>query len=218
MELIHAVQSEKYDLVAAGTHGTSGWEHLWVGGTAKRLIRKCPCSALIVKAEHAEPPRVVLAGTDFSEVSLKAAREATCIAQHANAEFHLLHVIDTMGIPEEVLVATERTSRLRQEISDEAICRIDDFLERSACNVERTQIHLAWGTPWKEIQILAERIQADLVAMGTVGRGGIQGLLLGNTAENVLSTSGASVLTVKPDGFASPIEPAEWELHPVTPS
>lgn len=48
---------------------------------------------------------------------------------------------------------------------------------------------------------------ADLIVIGTVGRSGIQGLLLGNTAEKVLDTCDCSIFTVKPDGFVSPIQP-----------
>jgi len=40
--------------------------------------------------------------------------------------------------------------------------------------------------------------------MGTVCRTGIAGFLIGNTAENVLNDVDCSVLTVKPEGFASP--------------
>lgn len=69
-------------------------------------------------------------------------------------------------------------------------------------------------TPWKEIQKVADQTPADLVAMGNVGPSGIKGLLLGNTAEKVLSICPCSLLTVKPDDFVSPIEPASWELHP----
>jgi hypothetical protein len=51
---------------------------------------------------------------------------------------------------------------------------------------------------------------ADLIVIGTVGRSGIKGLLLGNTAEKVLDTCDCSMLTVKPDEFVSPIEPASF--------
>jgi nucleotide-binding universal stress UspA family protein len=61
---------------------------------------------------------------------------------------------------------------------------------------------------------LANRLEADLIVLGTVGRTGLQGLLLGNTAESVLLHSDCDVLTVKPVGFVSPIAPATWELHP----
>jgi nucleotide-binding universal stress UspA family protein len=48
--------------------------------------------------------------------------------------------------------------------------------------------------------------KVDLVVMGTVSRVGISGLLIGNTAERVLSSINASVLTVKPDGFKTPVK------------
>jgi universal stress protein E len=45
----------------------------------------------------------------------------------------------------------------------------------------------------------------DILVMGTVARGGIPGLLIGNTAERVLSKLRCSVLTLKPDHFVSPV-------------
>lgn len=42
--------------------------------------------------------------------------------------------------------------------------------------------------------------------MGTLARGGITGLLMGNTAEQVLdSIQQSSVLTLKPEGFVTPV-------------
>lgn len=51
----------------------------------------------------------------------------------------------------------------------------------------------------------SEYSSAALIVIGTVGRSGIQGMLLGNTVEKVLDTCDCSILTVKPDAFASPI-------------
>jgi universal stress protein E len=45
----------------------------------------------------------------------------------------------------------------------------------------------------------------DILVIGTVARGGIPGLLIGNTAERVLSKLRCSVLTMKPDNFVSPV-------------
>jgi len=42
--------------------------------------------------------------------------------------------------------------------------------------------------------------------MGTVCRTGVAGFFIGNTAEDVLNQVESSVLTVKPDGFVTPIE------------
>jgi universal stress protein E len=208
VEITRAVQAEGYDIVLAGTRGAGKWEEFFVGSTAKRLIRKCPASVWIVKAEHLVPPKVVLAATDFSDVSLKAVKEGLKIAPQSDAEFHLLHVIDSDDVPEDLISRIPAGSSLRQEINEEATRRLDAFV--ASLDVERTQIqsHLSWGTPWQEIRRISKHQAADLIVIGTVGRGGIKGLLLGNTAERVLDTCDCSILTVKPDGFVSPIEPA----------
>ncbi len=214
VELTHAVQAEGYDLVLAGTRGLAAWDQFFVGSTAKRLIRKCPASVWIVKAEHVGPPNVVLAATDFSDVSFKAVAQGLWVAEQANAEFHLLHVIDSMDVPEDVISKIPDGSSLRQEINEEAQKRLDAFLASLQADRTRIQVHLSWGTAWKEVGRMAQHLAADLIAMGTVGRSGIKGLLLGSTAEKVLGTCDRSILTVKPDGFVSTIDPAYWPLHP----
>jgi universal stress protein E len=66
-------------------------------------------------------------------------------------------------------------------------------------------LSLAPGIAWQLIRTTARRVGADVIVMGSVGRSGISGLLIGNTAEKVLHAADASVLIVKPDGFESPV-------------
>ncbi|WP_420934524.1 universal stress protein [Alteromonas sp. A081] len=47
--------------------------------------------------------------------------------------------------------------------------------------------------------------QSDLLVIGSVARTGIPGLLIGNTAEEILLSVDCDVLTLKPDGFVSPV-------------
>jgi Universal stress protein UspA and related nucleotide-binding proteins len=217
IEIVHAVQQEGYDLVMTGTRGLAGWQQFLVGSTAKRLIRKCPCSVWNVKAEHASPPKVVMAATDLSEVSRRAAEEALWIAERARAEFHILHIIDSTDVPPDLLepATGDKPDRsLRQKIRAEAKERFHEFTKSLRPADVPVLSQLSWGTPWREIRRMARKLKVDLVALGTVGRSGIQGVLLGNTAEKVLTTCDASILTVKPANFVSPIQPASWPLHP----
>ncbi|MBL8817313.1 MAG: universal stress protein [Planctomyces sp.] len=205
VEITKAVQESDFDLVLAGTRGSGMLEQFFVGSTAKRLIRKCPSSVWVVKAEHLVPPKVVLAATDFSEVSLKAVKEGLETARQADAEFHLLHVIDSRDVPEDLISRIPKGSSLKQEINEAAGKRMEEFLNLLSVDRSRIQVHLSWGTPWHEIQRMSRHQAADLIVIGTVGRSGIRGLFLGNTAEKVLDTCDCSILTVKPAGFVSPI-------------
>ena len=160
-----------------------------------------------MKTEQVGQPKVVLAATDFSDAGLKAITQGLQVAQQAGAAFHLLHVVDSNDVPDAISTIPKGDS-LRHEINEEAARRLDAFL--NSLNVDRAQIHshLSWGTPWQEIRRISQQQAADMIVMGTVGRSGIKGILLGNTAEKILNTCDCSILIVKPDDFVSPIEPA----------
>jgi len=213
--IIHAAQAEGSDLVVIGTRGLSTWEQLLVGSTAKRLIHKCPTSVWAVKANHGEAPKAVLAATDFSDVSRRAVLQGLEIAEQANAKFHLLHVIDSADVPEDLLQQTTQGTSFRQQVNQVAREHLEGFIQSLGIAADRVQPHLTFGTPWQEINRLSDHLQVDLISIGTVEHRGIQELLLGNTAERVLDVCRCSILTVKPAGFVSPIEPASWP--PLTP-
>ena len=67
-------------------------------------------------------------------------------------------------------------------------------------------IHLLRGEAGALIPKFVEEFDVDLLVMGTVGRGGIAGLLIGNTAERIIDRVECSVLAIKPKGFVSPIK------------
>ncbi|MGD9715399.1 MAG: universal stress protein, partial [Thermomicrobiales bacterium] len=115
------------------------------------------------------------------------------------------HVVDSKDVPDDIISRIPQGSSLRREIDEEARHRFDTFVESLDAEPDQIQRHLSWGTPWKEVGRLAQHLGIDLIALGTIGRSGVKGLLLGNTAERVLDTCHCSILTVKPDGFVSPL-------------
>ncbi|MEX0916699.1 MAG: universal stress protein [Candidatus Spechtbacterales bacterium] len=213
-ELTHAVLEQECDLVVSGSRGLKAWENFLLGSTAKHLIRSCPASVWIVKHEMPCPPRRILAPTDFSEVSLKAVRQGFQLAKEAQAEFHLLHVIDSMDIPEEFISQYPEGASFQQEMNKESNHQLQALRDSISPDDQSIQIHSTWGTPWKEIKRIEQEIAADTISLGTVGRSGIKGVLLGNTAEKVLSVCHCSIITTKPDDYISPIQSAFWELSP----
>ena len=68
------------------------------------------------------------------------------------------------------------------------------------------QVYLLKGEAGRLIPALAKVKKAELIVMGTVSRTGVAGLLIGNTAEKVLRQANCSVLTVKPEGFITPVK------------
>ena len=66
--------------------------------------------------------------------------------------------------------------------------------------------HLIEGDPAEVIPEFTNKRRIDLLVMGSLARGGLQGLLIGNTAERVLDTVNCSTLTLKPDDFICPVK------------
>jgi nucleotide-binding universal stress UspA family protein len=80
---------------------------------------------------------------------------------------------------------------------------VETLLARHSVTGHR--LHLVKGEPSDAIVYLVRKLRIDLLVMGTVCRTGIPGFIIGNTAERVLDTVDCSVLTVKPEGFVSPV-------------
>jgi nucleotide-binding universal stress UspA family protein len=206
-EITRLVMEQSNDLVLMGTHGMSGWKQFLLGSTSQRLIRTCPAPVWVVKAEHVEPPKIVLAATDFSEVSRRAAREALGIARQAAAKLHLVHVIDATEFPAEFLTHLSTAGAIWQEVKEDAQHRFQELITSLGTTQDQVECHIANGAPWHEVARLAADIHAELVVLGTVGRSGLKGVLMGNTAEQVLSVCDCSILAVKPEDFVSPVLP-----------
>src|SRR5690606_35900740 len=69
------------------------------------------------------------------------------------------------------------------------------------------QVHHVKGRPDQIIPRYIEEMNIDILVMGTVARTGIQGFIIGNTAENIMQNIGGSLVALKPQGFVSPVKP-----------
>jgi universal stress protein E len=213
LAIIHAVQQDKHDLVLVGTRKLTTWEQVFVGSTTKRLLRKCPAPVWTVKVEASTAPNSIMAATDFSETSLLAALLARQIANQIGTQLHLVHIVDSKDLPDNVIERLAPNGILREEIAIVARSRMDDFVNLLGDATHSLQTHIGWGIPSEKISQMANSLRFDLLVLGTIGRGGIKGVLLGNTAERVIDTCNCNILAVKSAGFVSPVEPPFWPLY-----
>ncbi len=76
---------------------------------------------------------------------------------------------------------------------------------KDTLNYIKPKIHVLKGIPKEEIPILAQKINAEILVMGTIARTGISGFFIGNTAESILMQIDCSILAIKPKEFMTPI-------------
>jgi universal stress protein E len=72
-------------------------------------------------------------------------------------------------------------------------------------NIPLENTHVKEGLPEDVIQSVSNKIDAELVILGTIGRTGLSAALIGNTAEHVIDRLNCDVLAIKPNGYISPL-------------
>ncbi len=142
------------------------------------------------------PLRTIVCPTDFSEPSAHALSEAADLAGRMNADLHLVHAWETpvYVYPDGPLVAQPPMGR---QLEAELRSALEQQAKTLSARGLRVHTHLAQGRPHEVIAKVAKEVDADLVVLGTHGRGGIARFLLGSVAERVVRTSEVPVLTVR---------------------
>jgi len=205
-EIVRAVGAEGVDLVVVGTRGLSTFKRVLIGSTATKLARLCPCPVWITRSKGPAGLKSILVPLDFSAASERALSHAAVLAATSGATLHLLHVYDTEDLHGMLPLSEETRAELaqwRRRARRAALDRLQHSLETIAdAHGVTAAIHVVQGTPWKVICATAKRLAADLIVVGSVGRSGIPGMLVGNTAERVLHACESSLLVVKPGELA----------------
>jgi universal stress protein E len=95
---------------------------------------------------------------------------------------------------------TEAKSQYLEQARNEACDRIRSSLRDRDLGTP-AELHVALSSPTRAITECVARLSPDLVVMGTISRGGIPGVVIGNTAERLLGRLDCPLLTVKPSDF-----------------
>ena len=143
----------------------------------------------------------ILVPTDGSDVAEKAIDHAIELASTYGATVHALYVIDLGAI--DISLGPEQVDRIRtgqfgempelQERAHDATGAVASMATDAGVSVTES---IAAGRPHREIADYAEENGADLIVMGSAGRGGVRRVLLGSVAERTLRTTRIPVLVV----------------------
>jgi nucleotide-binding universal stress UspA family protein len=190
-EILLAAQDRSIDLLVIGTRGHKGLARLVLGSTAEELIHQAGCPILAIGP--GVPPltqpvsfqRIVYA-TDFSPEAAKACVFAVSFAQDFGAHLYLCHVL-----PED----TEEMDD--QELNDQfkhALAQLIPDAAREWCEPECVLEH---GLATDGILLLAQRVKADLIVLGTRKTSHWYDNFKTGVAFQVISSSTCPVLTIR---------------------
>ncbi len=141
----------------------------------------------------------ILVATDFSECSAAAFQMGKNLAQRFGAKVVLLHVINQRAVEHLAEHLREEPEDFLPDLRERAQLRLGDFLKRVKPENLKVESMVVVGLPFQEIAVVARDLAVDLVVMGGYGRGGrgpIEKVFFGSTAEKVVRLLPCPVLCV----------------------
>lgn len=137
----------------------------------------------------------ILLAADFNpDDDTPVVKRAKELASVTNAKLSIVHVVEypyNYGAPYEIPTMIDWQAEVEKAAKEE-LAKIGAQLD---IPVERQ--HLLMGVPKIVIIEVADKVNADLIIVGSHGRHGINLLLLGSTANGVLHSAKCDVLAVR---------------------
>jgi nucleotide-binding universal stress UspA family protein len=191
-------EAERARLVVLGSRGLGGWSGLMVGSVASQVSTHAQCPVVVMPHDprpHAHEEPTVVVGVDGSKASAKAIEFAFDQAEAMHA-----HVVAVHAWTSPFLTYADGASMLQfdeEKIQDEARLLVAESVAGAAADHPdvRWTTELVSGSA---AQALARRsASADLMVVGSRGRGGFTGLLLGSVGQSVLHHTQCPIAIVR---------------------
>ena len=189
------------DLIVMGTHGRRGPARLLLGSVAEAVVRHAACPVLTVRPDarsvREEMVKTIQVPVDFSEASLLTIRYAEELGHIYHAGLELVFVSEEIPYPYFYTPSRSDSLAKRLEAARQAIAKL--AADSVSDNMSYTTTVLS-GRAATEILNHARDSDAGLLVIGTHGLTGLERVLVGSTAEEVIRESPCPVFVVKSKG------------------
>ena len=211
VEIIRETLRNGHDLVMKSAKGTRGGKDMLFGSTDLHLMRECPSAVWIIKPRKSKKYARILAAVDpdpldeaKNKLNNTVMEIATSLSALERSECHIVHawVLYSEALLELLIGKVDKLARDTRKTHRKWL---NELLDRYAIPHDRRRVHMIRGKAKEVIPVLAKKTRVELIVMGTSARTGVPQFLIGNTAEDVLNQVDCSVLTVKSEGFQSPV-------------
>ena len=183
------------DLLVVGSRGRGGLASTVLGSVSRACLHHAPCPVAVVNvAHHAERGRI-LVGLDDSQGAESALGWAFAEARLRGAAVHALCAYDDpFALGAAGLSSAEVVVELREALAEDAEAVVARARGSAPSGLPMTgeAVHGPAGRV-----LVAAAADADLLVVGSRGRGGFTSLLLGSVSQHCAAHSGGAVVVVR---------------------
>ncbi|HSG91499.1 MAG TPA: universal stress protein [Pseudomonadales bacterium] len=196
--IVDACKAERFDLVLKTANRSRTLMHM---PTDWHLLRECPAPIWLASQTRGAPKPIVLATVDptrrdraHKALDKKVLDAATSYAKTHDAEVHIGWCVETPEVLADLDIIDAR--KYEKKMLATMKPRLQELA--AAFDIPAKRIHTPGGHTEKSMAGLAAQLKAELIVLGTAARTGVSGMVVGNTAEKVLSGVRCDMLTVRP--------------------
>jgi len=142
--------------------------------------------------------KTILVPVDFSKNSKKILKDSVDVAQNFGAKLTAVFIVQSFEDYSGFFVPHIPIDQFQNEMFEGAKKKMVNFIEDTLGEVDSCDNYVAIGDVGEEIIKYAEKIDAGMIVMGTHGYKGLERVLFGSVAEQVVKNSPCPVLTINP--------------------
>lgn len=190
--------SAQADTVVVGSHGRGALGRTLIGSVSIDVAMHAQCPVVVVRQSAAttvDVPRIVV-GIDGSEVSQEAVGYAFAQASTRRLPLTAIHVW-AMEFVEGMITSTSSQDQWQQAVDEQHVILAESLAGWQEKYPDVAVTHtVRRGHP---VQVLVDAAQgSELLVVGSRGRGGFRGLLLGSVSQTILHHAHCPVAVVRP--------------------
>lgn len=185
-KIIEAVKEHDINLIVMGAHGVSGFEEVFIGSTANKVVNISPCPVLTIREGgfRSDGIRAIVLPIDESRYSRQKVSNVLPLATKCKADIHILGIIQSDDKSDMAKLNT-KINPVQEAIENAGLVCVRKIVKGNNVALEAMKY--------------AEEVHADMLSIMTDHESNMTGIFMGAFARQIVNHSKIPVLSIKPE-------------------